>query len=161
MRLLRSASLLFCATALLVACEQAPDVVLRSEALQDGGGDASSEDDAGMDQDASTLPPLDPNCDPRAAATYGLLSGVARDDCRFEVNDQFVSGALDSMFFNQPLPAPQGETRPPSVCDFVLTVAYPDPNESGYMILCPGYCALLNVWLDDNEQLFRDCLSEP
>lgn len=139
----------------LIACEQPADVVLTTEALDSGSlvVDGPPLIDEPIDE------PIDSGiaCDPSIAAVYAAFSRVALADCTFAYNDRTVIELLAQHIFSLPSPMPVPEGNTVSVCDIVgIDFAFPRPD--GTVVLCPGYCTVLETWLMEHELQSRACL---
>lgn len=157
-----------------VSCEHAPDVValVADEAPPAGGGagDAAAAA-AGMGASnaggaggttgmagTEVAPPVAPMCP--FHELYGDALRISEEyDCRFEAAlfPRFVA-ALDG--FIASLPKPMGETAMFGSCEFAGIPYFRDNSDDRFIILCPTTCALMRVWIRNEQRRQVDCMAK-
>jgi len=138
----------------LSACEQAPDVVSHAVTV-DAGPNPSAQPDPNE--------PMDETCDPSTTAIYGVLLGVLHEGCSFEVANTQVGRLVAQEILTPPLPQLDPEAiEPDELCIALrqrlgVAPARPDPEDLRRVVLCPDYCAALELWVEARKGNVAQC----
>lgn len=147
----------------LSACEQAPDVVLRTSMIDGAAGQAGM---SGMGGGAGEG--AGGTCDQALIATSDIFWRIRyMDNCRFDWSNEQVRRLLELHIFEQPPVMLTPEALAADMaCNFFRTLNVQNWHYEGWRpdvdltkrVICPEYCAALQEWLDDHEDVAANCL---